>query len=532
MSAIPAATARQSWRFASRFLADYRRNPVNLLLLILVPTAFVVVAARSMADAAELLGGPGGPMMETNTAGWAAGFLAGIAMYYQVAGARDVDRRLVLCGLPAWRIVSARLLTGLILAVLVSLTALVALALRTGIEEPGRALAGTLMFALIYLALGAVVGALVRDAVNGTVLILFVWILDVFFGPALGSSDRLATRGLPTHFVSLFMIDLPSRHGGQIGDLGWALAWTAGALVLAFVTVMATSRIAKGRRRADRPNSFAAQVGTGLRLGLRGQARNPVLWALLAIVPAVFILLSDAVTPDRPTTLRLREGGRAVVRVFSLMDIHAGTMTPIAIASLAALVGLFTLLDARAGDRRLALAGYRPTRTLTVRLGLVTVATAFATAASLAVTALVFRPDQQIIYVAANLVIAATYALIGVLLAPLFGRVGGVFLAFLVPFLDLGIAQSPMLRDQPPEFAHYLPGYGASRMLVDSALTDKFDESQALMIAVAWLGFLALTAAAVIHSTARSVTKVPATSLLAIYPGRVSGSTLKRRLVR
>src|SRR5262245_39813682 len=252
----PRSHAYQFWVFASRFLADYRRNPVNLLLLILVPTTFVIVAAPSMADAAELLGGPGGPMVEANTAGWAAGFLAGIAMYFQVAAAREVDRRLVLSGLPAWRIVCARLLTGLTLAVLSSLAAMVALAVRTGIVEPARAATGTLMFALIYLAFGAIVGAFVRDAVNGTVIILFVWIIDVFFGPALGSPDRLATRGLPTHFVSLLLIDLPSRHGGRIGDLGWAVAWTAGALVLAFVTVTATSRIAKDRRRLAGPASL------------------------------------------------------------------------------------------------------------------------------------------------------------------------------------------------------------------------------------------------------------------------------------
>ncbi|MFE7811276.1 hypothetical protein ACFU5P_04690 [Streptomyces sp. NPDC057433] len=29
--------------------------------------------------------------------------------------------------------------------------------------------------------------------VNGTVLVLFVWILDVFFGPVLGAADRAAT---------------------------------------------------------------------------------------------------------------------------------------------------------------------------------------------------------------------------------------------------------------------------------------------------------------------------------------------------
>jgi hypothetical protein len=129
----------------------------------------------------------------------------------------------VLAGLSARRLVTARLVTGL-LAAGVSAAALLALAARTGIGEPGRVIAGTLMFAVIYLAIGGVVGVLVRNPVNGTVLILFIWIMDVFFGPGL-SPDRAATRWLPTHFVTLWMVDLPSRHGGRLGDLGWALVW-------------------------------------------------------------------------------------------------------------------------------------------------------------------------------------------------------------------------------------------------------------------------------------------------------------------
>jgi len=83
------------------------------------------------------------------------------------------------------------------------------------------------MFAVIYLAVGAVVGSLIRNPVNGTVIVLFVWILDVFFGPAMGAVDGLATRRLPTRFVTLWMVDLPSWHGGRPGDLGWALIWTS-----------------------------------------------------------------------------------------------------------------------------------------------------------------------------------------------------------------------------------------------------------------------------------------------------------------
>lgn len=486
---------------ARRFLRDYARNPVNLVFLALVPVAFVVVAAGSLADAARLLGGAGGGVgVEVNTAGWAAGFLAAIAMYFQTSSARNVDRRLVLSGLPASRLVMARLAAGLALAALATTAALLALAARGGIGEPMRTLGGSIMFALIYLAIGAVVGALLRNPVNGTVLILFVWILDVFFGPVLGAADRPGTRLLPTHFVSLWMTDLPSGHGGRLGDLGWALAWTAGALVAAWAAVVITSRVARPRRGWT-PGSAGDQLAAGIRLGVRDLRRNPVLWVLLIAVPVVFILLADAVTPDEPAGMTVVEGGREFVAVFSLARIHAGIMAPIAVASLAALTGLFIVLDARSGDRRLALAGFRPAGLLASRLAVVGLAAAFVTAVSLAVVATVFSPRQWAAYAGASLLLAGTYGLLGVLLGPLLGRVSGVFIVFLVPFLDIGIAQSPMLRAEPAAWAQFLPGYGGSRVLLDGALTGSFDQTGPLLAGLAWFAGLILLTGLTLHQS-------------------------------
>ena len=479
---------------ARRFLTDYWRNPVNLLVLVLAPVVFVVVAAGPMADAARLLGGTG-PSVQTATAGWAAGFLAGVAMYFQARAARAADRRLVLAGLPVPRLVTARLLTGLGLAAIAAAAALLALVARGGLDQPGRVIAGTVMFAVVYLAIGALVGAIARSPVNGTVLVLFVWIVDVFFGPALGSADRIATRWLPTHFVTLWMVDLPSRHGGRLGDLGWALTWTLGALLLAALVVSATTRIPRRTQR------HAGQFGTGLRMGLRDYRRNPVLWALLIVVPVIFIWLSEVITPPRPTSLSLVEDGRAVTPTFWLPDVHAGTMTPIAVTSLAALAGLFVVLDARAGDQRLALAGFRVPALLAARLGVIATAALLTTAASLAVTALVFHAHQWGVFIAANLLLAATYALLGVCLGPIFGRVSGVFVAFLVPFLDLGIGQSPMLRAEPPAWARALPGYGAYQVLLDGGLTDHFDQTGPLLLGLAWLVALGVLATVLFRRT-------------------------------
>lgn len=481
--------------FVRRFLADYARNRVNLLLLVVVPVVFVGVVADTMADAAQLLGGPGGAAVETASAGWAAAFLAGIGMYFQTAATQDTDQRVVIAGLPAARLVAARLLTGLALAVLASAAALITLAIRTGIDAPARVAAGTLMSAVIYVAIGATVGSLVHNPVNGTVLVLFVWIVDVFFGPAMGAADRLATRWLPTHFVTLWMVNLPSGHGGRIGDLGWALTWTISAVIAAWALVVARTRSGPAPAPRLRPGGASAQLVAACRAAWRDARRNAALWALFVAVPVIFILSADAVTPDKPITLTVREHGRRLAQTYAMPDVHGATMAPIAIASLAALVGLFTVLDSRDGDRRAALAGLRPGALLAARLGVLALAALLATAVSLATTASVFHATRWPTYAAANVLIALTYGLVGALLAPIFGRVGGVFMAFLLPFLDIGITQSPMLHPDPVARSKLLPGYGGSRILLDGALTRGFDEAGALLVAIGWLAVLVVLVA-------------------------------------
>ena len=479
-----------------RFLADHARNGTNLLLLVLIPVVFVVVAADAMSDAARLLGGAGGGSgIATVTAGWAAGFLAAVAMYFQVSSARDTDRRLVLAGLARSRLVTARLVTGAALAVVGSAAALTALLLRTGIDQPVRVAAGTLMFAAVYLAFGAIVGATVPNPVNGTLLLLFVWIIDVFFGPTLSASQSLLTRVLPTHFVSLWTVDLPPGHGGP-GELAVSVAWTAVALMLAFAVVLHTSRVARPSRALASRHLAWSQLATGLRLGWHEWRRTPVLWILLAVVPAVFIWLSDAVTPHGSTPVAVVEDGVRFTELVDPAHIHGGTMAPIAVGSLAALAGVFMGLDARAADQRLVLAGQRPRVVIGTRLGMVLTAAGVSSVAAALMTATVFEPHQWGPYLLALALSATTYGVIGMILGPVFGRVAGAYMAFLIPFLDLGIGQSPMLQGEPAAWAHYLPGYGSTRVLLDGALTSTFDETSSLLIAASWI--VGLTAAFVV----------------------------------
>lgn len=470
-----------------RFLVDYARTGTNLLLMLIVPVTFVIIAAPTLADAAKVLGGAGGgPGIETVTAGWAAAFLTGIAMYFQVASSRATDRRLVLAGLSRGRLASARLLTGGGLAAAATTAALVTLAARQGLAEPARIIAGTAMFAVVYLAIGATVGALVQTPVNGTVLLLFVWILDVFFGPALSGSRSPVLWVLPTHFISLWTINQPPGHGGP-SALAWSGVWVVGAVAAAYLVVAATPWHTRSRARSGP----SGQLRIGLRMGLNDWRRTPLLWLLLVAVPAVFILLSAAITPHDRTPVVVREGGVDVLAIMDPAVIHPGTMAPEAIASLAALVGVFIVLDARAADRRLVLAGQRPFVAVATRMALVMLAAVIVTVVSLAVTATVFTAEQWGVYGLGSLVLAITYGLIGMLLGPIFGRVSGVFIAFLLPFIDLGLGQSPMLGGEPADWALWMPGYGGMRVLIDGGLTVGFDEGQLLAAALGWIALLA-----------------------------------------
>ena len=266
---------------------------------------------------------------------------------------------------------------------------------------------------------------------------------------------------------------------------------------MACAVVAATTRVARHRRSA-RPGSVGDQFAAALRLGWRDGCRNPVLWVLLAVVPAVFILLADAITPARPAALTLVENGRRFTETVELSHIHAGTMAPIAIASLATLAGLFTVLDARITDQRLVLAGLRAGVLLAARLAVIIFAAGLASVVSLAVTATVFDAHQWGLYAAANALLATTYGLLGAILGPRLrsGRRSVHRLPRPVP--------RPRHRAEPD--AQRPPGYGGSRVLIDASLTAGFDETRSLLIAVGWLATLLGAAALLLRCTARRTT--------------------------
>jgi hypothetical protein len=484
-----------------RYTLEYVRRPINLVLLVVVPVVFVVLAAGAIADFAGLLGGVGGgAALAAPTAAWAAAFLAGVAGFFHVLGSAQADRRLAGSGYGAVRVVVARIVSGLGLALVASLGALAALLLRTSVADPLRAVAGTVMAGAIYLAIGVVVGSLVRSEINGSLVVIFVWMVDVFLGPAMAGSDIAVTRVFPTHFVTYVMMNVPSGHGGPMGDVGWALVWTLGALAVAGAVFAVATR--PPRSMVVAVPGWVKRLGAALRYGMREYRRNVAMWIMLAVLPVFFITLSIAVTPATPSPVQLTDGGSRVLQMISMADIHGAIMVPITAAFLAGLAGLFVVQGSQEADRRLAVAGFRSWEILGARLGVIALAAALTSVVSLAVTAADFTPSDSTVFAASTVMVALTYGMLGVVAGSVFGRLGGLYVMFLVPFIDIGIAQNVMFSAAPPAWGAVLPGRGGLRLLVDAAFTSSFDQGGALLLALSWLVGVSVVAALVFHHVA------------------------------
>jgi hypothetical protein len=168
---------------AGVFAREELRAPFTLALLVAVPALFVVSAAGVLSDFAGALGGSlAGDAAVALSAGWAAAFISGALGYFQAASSRGADRRLALAGLGP---------------------------------------------------------ALVADPLQGSLLVVFIFLLDAFSGPGMSGAP-------PVWAVSQKAGDLLIAAGAGRGSPGsdWidAALVTVGALVAAFFVFIASAR--------------------------------------------------------------------------------------------------------------------------------------------------------------------------------------------------------------------------------------------------------------------------------------------------
>ena len=257
---------------------------------------------------------------------------------------------------------------------------------------------------------------------------------------------------------------------------------------------------------------MSGRIGLATRMGLREQARRPLLVVLLVGLPFFFITRAIAATEAMPRVVGLPGGGAALT---TMRDVHGANMAAITIAFLAGLCGVFVMGSARGVDRRLVVAGFRPVEALVPRLVVLAAATVLVVAVSSAVTALSFTPRSWTAFAAGNLLVGLTYGSLGALAGAMLGPLGATYTMLLGPMLDLGIAQNPMFGDGMPDgWAALLPGYGAGRVIVDASFSDAFHAWGELALGAGWaaaaLGVVALVLRRALGTAATAKARAPA----------------------
>ncbi len=222
------------------FAREQLRSPFTLALLVAVPALFVVAAAGVLGEFARALGGSlAGDAAVALSAGWAAAFLSGALGFFQASSSRGADRRLALAGLGPARVAISRIVASVLLALVASSAAFAALELRAGVAHPGHAAVAIMAFALLYLAIGILVGSIVTAPLEGSLVVVFVFLLDAFAGPGMSGSA-------PLWAVSRSAADVLIAAG--LGRSTAADDWlelvlvTAGALAVAFGVFVASAR--------------------------------------------------------------------------------------------------------------------------------------------------------------------------------------------------------------------------------------------------------------------------------------------------
>jgi hypothetical protein len=230
---------------STSFVREQLRTPMTLCLLVVIPVFFVLIFAGVLSEMSRALGGTLQTRSATAiSAGWAAAFLSGTVAFFMVSSSRAADRRLAFAGLGAIRVALSRIAAALVLGLTVSAIALATLWLRSGIGHPLHAAVAIFAFAAIYIGIGAIAGALVSDALAGSLLVLAAFSIDAFSGPQMTSATSGVGSYMPTYHAANLLIAAGSGHGSPATDWrGVALiAVAAMAIALAAFWVAARTR--------------------------------------------------------------------------------------------------------------------------------------------------------------------------------------------------------------------------------------------------------------------------------------------------
>ncbi len=230
-----ASAARRLSTPLAMFAREYYRNAMNLVLLVLIPVVLILSYGSALSRLADVL-----PevtltrdMGQSLGALWSAAFLTGLTGFFMMAGARAADRRLVRAGYATYEVVLLRFVSVALLGVLATLVSYGVLLTRLTPTDFVQTLLVMYLAALIYGAVGILIGSLISGELEGSFALLFFFVMDSFIGSPLFGTTSEAFAFLPTFYPSKVLMALTAEQPHA------AIHWLYIALYLAVASILA-----------------------------------------------------------------------------------------------------------------------------------------------------------------------------------------------------------------------------------------------------------------------------------------------------
>ena len=221
---------------------QYVREPVNLALLLIIPPLLILAMSGALSTFSEVLGGNLGVRAGAGLAGlWAASILAGVASFFLSLASARVDGRLILAGLRPGAVGAAH---GAVTILVAFLTTLISVSMLLATQDVARLealFAAILMASLIYGSIGSLLSVYIHGDLEGSFVIILIFMLDAFVGGPLAAGKGVFADLLPVHFPSEITV------AAMVGSPMEGSWWLWSAVYLSVVAVPATVAVIKRR---------------------------------------------------------------------------------------------------------------------------------------------------------------------------------------------------------------------------------------------------------------------------------------------
>lgn len=161
-------------------LAELARQPLTLGMLILLPPVVIEMYGIAVASFPQLPSLKADPATIGRVTGtlFSVAFLAGLIGLFQVISARKGDERVAIAGFPRRIMLASRLVTMLVVSLAGAVVAFLVFNLRVAVSDPLMAFWTLTLAGLVYGLLGVIIGTLIPQPQEGSIVLVFMADLD------------------------------------------------------------------------------------------------------------------------------------------------------------------------------------------------------------------------------------------------------------------------------------------------------------------------------------------------------------------